>query len=191
MRRLDMRPMKKLRGRARYERAFRRGMAGIAQDFPPEGCWRGDYYNWKLPVYEKVISPDHGSDAFRREAVQVMVDTAAQMAGHKPRGAEHARVAAIIEWPHLFGSEICVFFDRDYEFRFDPEQPTKHGCADYDMGWIKSRAPERDLLDMLQVAVPDGFSHAGIAFEEYQSEDDHTYAHERWVVMERSERIAA
>lgn len=191
MRRLDIHPRKKLRGQARYERAFRRDMAGIAGSFPPEAAWQDDFFHWKLPVYQKVVDPDHGSATFRREVVEVLVQSAAQMADGKPKGAGHARVAAIIEWPYLFGSELCVFFDRDYERHFDPEVEKRHGRYEHDFGWTEAHAPARDLLEDLAITVPGGFAHAGIAFEDYQAEDDATYRFEHWVVMECRERIAA
>ena len=189
MRRLDVRPLKKLRGRARYERAFRRDMARIAGDFPPRDAWQDDYFNWKLPVYEKAVSVAHGTAAFRRDVVAALVGTAAQIAQAKPSEAGHARVAAIIEWPHLFGSEICVFFDRDYEARFDPERDQTHSRYVYDDNWIESRKPTRDLLAQLEIDIPAGFGHAGTAFEDYQAEDDHIYTYEHWVVMEHSARV--
>ena len=65
MRRLDVRPMKKLRGRARYERAFRRDMARLAAWYPAPELWGDMYDHWKLPVYEKAVSVQHGSAAFR------------------------------------------------------------------------------------------------------------------------------
>jgi len=185
MRRLDIRPLKKLRGRNRYERAFRRDMAWIAGQFPEERYWCGDYYNWKIPVYEKVASTDHGTPEFRREVVQNLVGASAKIAQDKPKGADHARVAAIIDWPWLFGSEICVFFDRNYERRFDPEVEHNFSRVDFDGGWIDTQSPNRDLFAELEIEIPGGFSAFGLEFEEYDEDSDAIYRREQWVAMER------
>jgi len=189
MRRLDVKPQKTLRGRTRYERAFRRDMAWIAGQFPEARYWPGDYYNWKIPVFEKVISPRHGSPEFRREVVDTLVRTAHQIATSKPVGAGHARVAAIVDWPWLFGSEVCVFFDRDYERRFDPEVDHPLSRQEFDGGWVETSTPDQDLLTNLNIEMPDGFAKSGIAFTEYDEDDDAIYRREQWVAMERIERI--
>ena len=191
MRRLDIKPLKKLRGRARYERAFRRDMGQVARWFPEPRYWARGYDNWKLPIYEKVASERHGSPAFRREVVQTLVDTAQAVVGNRPKAAAHGRVAAIIGWPDLFTSEICVFFDPIHAQRFDPEQEAIHSRQALDGGWVESRAPERDLFTELDIALPDGFTGGGLAFEEHDEEFGETYAWERWVAMETSEGTAA
>lgn len=176
--------------RAAREAAFRAEMTRLAGWFPEPAVWAEEFQNVRLPADAKTISPEYGSEGFRREVVQSLVDTAAAIAGNKPEGAGHARVAAIVDWPLLFGSEICVFFDRDYERSFAPETERSHGRTFWPGGWVRSAAPEQNLFETLNIALPEGFAAVGIALTEYSKDTDHTYGYERWVAMETLERIA-
>ena len=176
--------------RSLREQAFRDEMEKLTGWFPDRASWAEEFQNVRMPADAKSISPEHGDAGFRQEVVQRLVDTAASIAGNKPDAAGHGRVAAIVDWPLLFGSEICVFFDRGYERAFAPETDQQHGRTYWPGGWVCSAAPERNLFDDLDIAMPAGFAAAGIALTEYSKDTDHTYRYERWVAMETLERIA-
>lgn len=172
------------------EEGFRTEMGRLAGRFPEASTWGEDYQSLDLPLDAEIVSPELASESFRREVVQRLIETAAAIAANKPAGAGHARVAAIIDWPLLVGSEICVFFDRAYEQGFAPEIASKHGRSYWPGGWVNSQDPEGNLFDQLDIPMPDGFAARGIALTEYSKDTDHTYRYERWVAMETLERIA-
>lgn len=175
--------------RSTQEQAVRTELARLADWFPDVADWR-EVQSVRLPAEAAVVSPEQGTEAFRREVVQGLIDTAAAIAARKPAGAKHARIAAIIDWPLLVGSEICVFFDRNCERSLAPETERRHGRTFWPGGWVSSAEPERNLFETLTIALPAGFAAAGIALTEYSKDTDHTYRYERWVAMETLERIA-
>lgn len=176
--------------RAAREQAFLGEMDRLAGWFPKASTWDEDYQNLRPSLDAEIVSPEYGRESFRREVVRRLVDTAAAIAANKPAGASHARVAAIIDWPLLVGSEICVFFDRAYEHDFAPETEREHGRSYWPGGWVSSEEPEGNLFDQLDIPMPSGFAARGIALTEYSKDTDHTYRYERWVAMETLERIA-
>lgn len=176
--------------RAGREAALLAEMDRGANWFPEADTWTEEYQSLHLPLEAGIVSPELASDSFRCDVVRRLVETAAAIARNKPSGAGHARVAAIIDWPLLVGSEICVFFDRAYERGFAPEGEREHGRSYWPGGWVSSRDPEGNLFDQLDIPMPDGFAARGIALTEYSKDTDHTYRYERWVAMETLERIA-
>ncbi|MDK3017786.1 DUF3916 domain-containing protein [Pseudodonghicola flavimaris] len=174
----------------RQQEAFRQEMSRLAGWFPAPDTWQQEHQCLRVPVAADLIAPGPETEAFRREVVQRLIDTAAAIAAAKPEGAAHGRVAAVVDWPMLTGSELCVFFDRGYERSFAPETDRKHGRTYWPGGWVSSQEPEANLFDQLGVTLPEGFAPAGIALTEYSKDTDHTYRYERWVAMETLERIA-
>ncbi|NUB45215.1 DUF3916 domain-containing protein [Fertoebacter nigrum] len=186
MRRFDLRPAKKLRGRARQERAFHAAMDGMAGWFPDRALWDGDFAQVKLPGFAKAYGTRHGSAAFRAAVVGRLVGTAAAVAGNRPGGCR-ARVAALIDWPELWGSEICVFFDAAQAKGFSPEHRATHRLPSrttWDGGWVEASAPDEDLLARTGTALPTGFAAHGTQLREHHSDSGLTFVREEWVVME-------
>ena len=177
-RRLDLHPRKKLRGRARHERAFLAEMQALDRWTPIAA---GRFANAKLPVYEKAVALRHGSATFRRAVVASLLDQAAKLAGRTP-----SRVAAIIDWPELWLSELCVFHDADYATGFDPATrvgQVRPARTTWDGGWVEARDPASDLFAELDLTIPRGFTAHGIEIVEYDTDTAHLTTREEWVVM--------
>ncbi len=185
MRRLDLHPEKKLRGAARQERRFFRAMDGLAGWFPaPEEMERG-FAAVKLPVQAKAVSPRHARPGFREAVVARLVEVAGEVARRKPAGSS-ARVAAILEWPLLWGSELCVFADGAAAHGHAPEVRAALGFArtDWQGGWIEASAPEEDLLARTGAMLPPGFAAHGTHLRSFDRDTGLTLDSEEWVVME-------
>lgn len=180
-RRLDLAPDKKLRGMARHRRVFDGAMDRVAGWYPAA---EGRFCAVKLPVYDKAVSERHGTEAFRHHVVRRLVEVAGCVAQNRPSGAGYGRVAALIEWPDLWGSEICVFLDADYAEGFSPSFRAAQALSRYewDGGWSESLAVERDLLSLAGAVVPSGFGVHGQRF--CGCEDGQAFDRESWVVME-------
>ena len=188
-RRLDIHAEKKLRGRARHERAFFAAMAAL-DGWTPAATDR-PFENAKLPVFEKAVSQRHGTPTFRRAVVARLLDQAASLAQRTaaqriPAQRIPARVAAIIDWPGLWLSELCVFHDADHAHSFDPairSLEPRPARTYWDGGWVEARDPATDLLADLHLTLPAGFTAHGIDIAEY--DHDTTILNERseWVVM--------
>lgn len=116
MRRLDLHPAKRLRGARRHARAFHAAMDRLDALTPPQAGER--FANFKVPAFQKALSPLHGAPSFRRDVVARLIASADRMARRTP-----ARVAALIDWPDLFGSEVCVFFRRRCRPGLGPPPP--------------------------------------------------------------------
>ena len=179
-RRYDLPPSRKLRGRARHERAFFAAMDRL-DGWTPVNTDR-PFENVKRPVYEKAVSPRHGSPSFRRAVVARLLDQAVALTTRSP-----SRVAAIIDWPDLFMSELCVFHDPDHATGFDPAfraQQTRPARTTWADGWVEARTPARDLLADLNLTVPPGFNAHGTDLAEYDTDTQFLYEHSEWVVMQ-------
>lgn len=83
---------------------------------------------------------------------QVLIDAAERLTNKKPRGLEHARVFAIIGFPNLFNSEVCVFFDPDYFASFQARDSN-------DERWTPK--PSDSLIRRLGLRLPSGFEEQG------------------------------
>ncbi len=178
-RRLDLYPARKLRGRARHERAFFAAMDGLDRWLPL--ATDRAFENAKLPVYQKAVSVRHGAPEFRRAVVVRLLDHAARLASRTP-----ARVAAIIDWPGLWASELCVFHDADCAAGFDPERRAREmrpARTVWDGGWVEARDPSGNLLADLNLTLPAGFAAQGTEFAEYDSATAVLTEREEWVVM--------
>ena len=194
-RRLDIHAEKKLRGRARHERAFFAAMAAL-DGWTPAATDR-PFENAKLPVFEKAVSQRHGTPTFRRAVVARLLDQAASLAQRTaaqripaqriPAQRIPARVAAIIDWPGLWLSELCVFHDADHAHSFDPairSLEPRPARTYWDGGWVEARHPARDLLSDLKLTLPTGFTAHGTEIAEYDRDTDHLSIREEWVVMQ-------
>ncbi len=78
----------------------------------PAAPWEGrGYHNWKIPVRSDIVRGPGARRPVQAACAQLLIDTAARLAAEKPTHLGETRVVAILGWPDLFASEICVFFD--------------------------------------------------------------------------------
>lgn len=182
MRRMDLHPKKKLRGRRRHEIALDRSMDRIEGWYPEPQV---DFARVRLPGFQKVYGP-LGTAAFRHHVVRRLVRAAVAVAGNRLPAGPWSCVAALIDWPGLWGSEVCVFFDRELAEGFSPAYRATHapGRATWTGGWIDSAPPETDLIALAGVNLPAHFAAHGVKLTQYDNDIDEIHVREEWVVME-------
>lgn len=107
------------RGRGRYDvvrkcRSLRRwadGFAGRWRDIPA-GQW--GYWNWKIPMPRALVSASRARLPVQKVCAQALVDAAWRLSQASSSEMAHARVVAVVSFPDMFASEVCVFLSEDY-----------------------------------------------------------------------------
>ena len=141
---------------------------------PYEG--RG-YFNWKIPVHQALVSGQSARFAVQSACGQILVDAALQLAQRKPDSLSHTQVVAVIGWPDMFFSEICVFFDQEYFADF---------CSRDSQDEIWTPRSDQRLIDELDLAVPSGMSVRGFDTVERDDTVDPPYVrtNQTWLIGE-------
>ena len=170
-RRLDVKPQKKLRGAARYLRAAHQGFDQLAQWYPAYPGAGVNYIKYALPVYEKLICEERSTQALRAEVFARYMSVLPHVATNRPPG-ERSGVIALFDWPNFFWGEVTIFYTAPYAEPFTTR------------AYAEAPSPTRDPFAETVVAVPDGFTAAGMRWSYFDDEDDTTYFGERWTVTE-------
>jgi hypothetical protein len=142
-------------GRVRYDavrelRHLRRWAAELS--FPTTPFEGHGYRHWKIPVPRALIEGPHARRPVQAACAQVLIDGAESLIGLRPLELQHVRVVAIVGFPNMFNSEICLFFDPDYFAGFcDRDTDSQR--------W--TRKPDADLVATLGLTIPTGFNIQG------------------------------
>lgn len=159
MRRLDLRPHKKLRNPHRHIRALMRWPERIVQQLPTAEQLAGDrFWNFKIPVFSKVSDPPHASAETRRACLAALFAAADAVERFARRPAD-CRVAVLATTPFLFESEVTLFSDEDYFRSFLPPPDTKR--TEFDGGWIEAGPADARDLATLAPSPPPGLDFLG------------------------------
>lgn len=114
MRRISInRPKEKVRGVKRRLRNLDKWADSFEGYFPSEHASER-YWNWKLPVLDRLVGPPATSSEIQAHCAQAILRAATHLLEARPKEYSHAVVSALITHPQMFGSEICIFFDEDY-----------------------------------------------------------------------------
>lgn len=152
MRRLDLQPKKKLRNPGRHLRQLARWPDRIVDQIPDSTALVDQrYWNFKLPVVDKLVEPPYATNAIRR-ACLVALFAAAEAVEHSARRPEHCRVACLVTTPFLFSSEVTIFLSEDYFHSFFPVPDVQR--TDYLGGWIEGSPADASLLDPIRPPEP-------------------------------------
>ena len=173
MRRISInRPRAKVRGVERRLRALDKWADSFEGYFPSEYS-QEKYWNWKLPVLDRLVEPPTTNHEIQACCAQALLRAAKHLFEAKPEGYDQAVVSALITYPDMFSSEICVFFDRGY---FD-------SFFDRNSEWQSlSAIPDRKLSNSLSLEVPSPFIQSGYLYrtkDEWEGEVT-TYEGEWW-----------
>ena len=146
----------------------------------PKAPWEGrGYYNWKLPMPRALVSPPAARVPVQAACIHVLISAAERLASQKLPGLEHARVFAIVSLPDLFSSEICIFFDPDYQASF-------HTRDSADERWTLK--PNDSPIRRFSLSLPSDFEEWG--FDTFYRDDtfDPPYIEEgeTWLIGETS-----
>lgn len=151
MRRLDVRPLKKLRNPGRHLRALAKWPERIGGQLPDAALLAGErFWNFKVPVFSKLVEGAHATDEARRACLAALFAAAESMerSARRPAGC---RVAVLATTPQLFDSEVTLFLDEGYFDSFRPVAKTSRTA--YDGGWVEgSPADPAELAGILPPA---------------------------------------
>ena len=142
----------------RETRGLRRRLDRL--EFPPSAYPGSNYFHWKIPIGQGLVSGPTARSDFQAICAQVLIDASYCLAKRKPKGLEHTRVVTILGCPDLFDSEICVFFDPKYFASF-----TDRNFDDY--RW--SARSDAELVTRWSLDVPAEFAVRG--FDTYERDD--------------------
>ena len=169
MRRLDIRPWKKLRNPARHLRSLARWPDQIVKQLPAAADVVGDrFWNFKVPVFSKVVEPPHATVEMQRACIAAIfaAGEAVEKSGRRPPGS---RVACLVTTPFLFQSEVTLFFDDDYFRTFLP--PASKSRTEYPGGWVEGEAADPASEQALFPPAPQGLAfHGGVKLREFDQD---------------------
>jgi hypothetical protein len=164
MRRLDLRPSKKLRNPGRHLRALARWPQRIALQLPTGAglkeqvaTGRG-FWNFKIPVFEKLSDPPHATPDTQRACIATLF-AATEAVERAPDRPANARIACLVTTPFLFQSEVTIFMDEDYFRSFLPVPGTKR--TPFDGGWIESSPADPATISSILPPAPRGLTFHG------------------------------
>ena len=114
MRRISTdRPIAKVRGIKRRLRAIDIWAHSFEGYFPSEHSSER-YWNWKIPVLDRLVAPPITTTEIQAHCANALLKAVKHLSTAKPEQYKNAIVTALITYPDMFGSEICVFFDNEY-----------------------------------------------------------------------------
>lgn len=159
MRRLDIRPRKKLRNPARHLRALARWPERIVEQLPtPEQVNGERFWNFKVPVFAKVVEPPHATVDTQRACFAAIFAAAAAIE-RSDRRPKNCRVACLVTTPFLFESEVTLFFDDEYFRTFLPVSGKSR--TDYDGGWVEAEPADPAVIAGIVPEAPVGLAFSG------------------------------
>jgi Protein of unknown function (DUF3916) len=161
VRRLSM-SNKKLRGIPRRLRAISRWSARFAEYFPAEVCWAEPYWNWKIPVNQSLVQGGQTSVEIQRHCAQCLIDAAFRIFQAKCKLVASCRVTCVVILPHMFSSELCIYFSQDY---FDEQTQSGEGI----FGRLE-KIDDWSLASSWGLSIPAGFRELGV--RRFQDDDD-------------------
>lgn len=136
MRRLDVRPAKKLRNPGRHLRQLARWPERIVDQIPDVSDFKyGRFWNFKVAVFAKLVEPPHATKATRTACLTALF-AAAEAVERSSRRPRDCRIACLVTTPFLFESEVTIFLEEDYFGSFLP--PAKPSRTEFDGGWIEA-----------------------------------------------------
>ena len=150
-RRSFARPNERLRGAKRRLRALGKWADSFEGWFPTP--LEGErYWNCKIPVLDRLVSPPMTDERIQSRVAVDMLRAAANIQASKPNAEGGAIVTALLTYPDMFASELCVFFDQGYLDAF-----FSRGEA----GLRIRKSAERSLSSVLGFVLPEGFDERG------------------------------
>lgn len=164
MRRLDTRPLKKLRNPGRHLRRLAQWPQRIVDQLPGSDLLASivvneeRYWNYKVPTFSKVIEPPHATAETQRACIAAILATA-EAIETSPQRPPNCRVACLVTTPFLFQSEVTLFFDDAYFATFLP--PKEKSRTTYDGGWVEAEPADPTALGDLRPDAPSGLQFRG------------------------------
>ncbi len=169
MRRLDLKPKKKLRNPGRHLRALALWPERIIEQLPAAARVEGErFWNFKVPVFAKLVEPPHATPETQRACLAAIFG-AADAVERSSRRPRDCRIACLVTTPFLFQSEVTLFRDEDYFRSFLPVTEKKRTA--FEGGWIEASPADNALVAPILPPAPDGLVfRGGTLLTEYDPE---------------------
>lgn len=159
MRRFDLRPSKKLRNPGRHLRQLARWPERIVAQLPTAEQSDGEmFWNFKVPVFSKLVEPPHATAEAQRACIAAMFAAAEAIEQSSSRPAR-CRVACLVVTPFMFQSEVTLFLDDDYFRTFMP--PNAVSRTTYDGGWVEAGPAHASEISAIVPPAPVGLEFKG------------------------------
>jgi len=175
-------------------RSMRRQMDSLKTWFPSPDAWadaQRDVYqaydNVKIPAHARLLDPnDPSALPVRREVLQRLVDLVPVVAANRPAECPYAVVLALVEWPFVFHSEICVCFSPEKASMHTPEyygQLQKAGRRTYEDGsWSEAIPDAPSPFEIANITLPDGVDIGGYAARRFDPRIGEVVEEQTWSV---------
>ncbi len=160
-RRLDVRPLKKLRNPGRHIRSLQRWAVTADKFLPARRVleqWSDSYLQLRVPITSKLVTPPHTTPEICRIVARALLDAAATIS----RSLElerPVRIAVLIEPEHLWSAGVHLFFDEDHFRSFLP--PIEHKTGTYGTFTSTTTPPKIDFVADWALTLPPGFADFG------------------------------
>ena len=107
----------KIRGIKRRLKALDRWANSFIDYFPAEHA-RSKYWNYKIPVLDILVSPPKTTRKIQSRCASSLITAANHLLEGRPAELADTKITALITYPDMFGSELCIFFDLIILIRF-------------------------------------------------------------------------
>ncbi|HHI78552.1 MAG TPA: DUF3916 domain-containing protein [Planctomycetes bacterium] len=155
MRRISVqRPKEKLRGIKRRLKALDKWSESLIGFFPTEYA-NEKYWNWKIPILDRMVNRPTTNKGIQAHCARAILRAASSIEKAKPENMKDAIVSALLTYPDMFDSEICVFFCNDYFSNFFIRNSENQKLIKLERG---------SLLSELGITSINGFEETGFHF---------------------------
>ncbi len=153
MRRVSVhRPKEKVRGIERRLKAIDAWADSFEGYFPSE-YKKNSYWNYKIPTLDRLVNPPTTSIDIQKHCVLAMFQAMEHLAIAKPDECSDAIITTLIQYPKMFHSELCIFFDKEYYDFFYTRNNTDQSLTPI--------VENVRLSDKLNIRVPKIFNEKG------------------------------
>jgi len=188
MRRLDVRPLKKLRNPARHLRSLRRWAEGGVLSRLVERRqleeWPDDYALLRPPFTSKLVAPRHTTHEIRRAVAQALLDAAGTLSAgltlERP-----VRIGCRLEPEYLWDSMLYLIFDDAY-FQVSA-LPQPFGTITTENYEVTTAPAIVDLVADWALVLPEGFVDFG-GYRMIEKTEDFTRDGHHWFIAETAPR---
>ncbi|MFD2177815.1 DUF3916 domain-containing protein [Veronia pacifica] len=138
----------------------------------PEEFKKDPYWNEKIPILDRVVDRPTTNAELQAHCAKAMLRAVANIHAAKPKEDTTSIVTALLTYPDMHQSEICVFFDPDYFYRFFNRQS--------DFQTLK-QLPTSSLTQTLNIELPAQFEEVGfLSIEKDEWQGDVSVNEEEW-----------
>ena len=168
----------KIRGIKRRLKALDCWANSFVGYFPVEHAGE-QYWNYKIPVLDILVSPPKTTRKIQAHCANSLITAANHLLEARPPELADAKVTALITYPDMFSSELCIFFDSNYFNSFFDRHD------EYQSLTLLNK--ELSLITKLDLKLPQAFQAIGFEFRNNGNGLDELtdYIEQWWSIREK------